>query len=132
MRVKYFCYEENVKSIDLEDKFKKEDGYKILITLITKINYFAKEIDTIVNAIEVLENWKKETWYTEEQTYRIYWGHGYGREVYEEEVTLAKANELYKETKIKYETLYELFVISSQIHYKDPDKLVNKYFQYNN
>ncbi|MGL5087645.1 MAG: hypothetical protein ACRC68_18340 [Clostridium sp.] len=129
MKVKYFCWDEGSKSTDLEEEFKQKDGYKVLLTLITKINYFAKEIDTIVDAIKVLESWEKEDWYTDKQTYTIYWGHSYGEKAYEEEVSLAEANELYKETKIKYQTLYELFAIASEIHYKEsPGEMINKYF----
>lgn len=128
-KVKNFCYEDSYHNSALEEDFVKDDGFIILLTIISQINEYANQLKCIHDVINRLENLRKKSWYKPTTTIEINW---FGtRKVGEEEVTLSQAKKLYKETRIKYDTLYELFERSAEIHYKEnPKVLIDKYFSY--
>ncbi|MFT8349232.1 hypothetical protein [Clostridium saccharoperbutylacetonicum] len=130
-KVKNFCYSICTSDTDLERQFENEDGYKILLAITRQINEYANQVKCICNTIDALEGWKKESFFKlNETTYEINWN-GTCRDNKKERVTLAQAKKIYKEIRVKYDTLYELFEDSAQIHYEeDPTVLIDKYFSY--
>lgn len=132
MKVKNFCYNGCLDDLEKERKFIDEDGHRILLTLTRDINEYANQVNAIVNVIRVLEDWKNKEFYTNKTTYRINWYHCERYDKSIEKLTLKQAQKLYKETKIKYDVLYNLFVRAANIYYKDnPEELINKYFKIN-
>lgn len=125
MRVKYFCWDRCSADFDLRKNFIEDDGHIILLSLTRKINEYAEYIDSIVNLINVLEEWKNKDWYTSQTAYQLDFRRSDNKETY----TLYQAKKMYKETKIKYDTLYSVFISAAETHYKDmPGKLIDKYF----
>lgn len=130
-RVKNFCYSEGFEDSSLQRKFENEDGYKILLTITNQINEYANQIKCICHVIDILEKWEKEDCFElNKTTYETDWfgtTKKYNSE--KEAFTLPEAKNVYKDIRLKYDTLYELFIDASKIHYKEyPDNLINKYF----
>ena len=131
MEVKNLCYKKYISDRELEKEFISEDGYIILLTLISEINEYANQVNAIAYVINVLEDWKNKEFYTNETTYEINWSDCYNFDKSVKKLTLKQAKKLYKETKIKYEVLYNLFVEAAYVHYENnTEELINKYFSF--
>ncbi|WP_275372701.1 hypothetical protein [Clostridium tertium] len=129
MRVKNFCYTDYIENKELQSKFIEENGYKVLLSLVGEINEYAGQVNSIAHAIETLNSWKKESFYTEMTSLKIIWHDCYCYNKSIPDVTLKQANELYKEAKMKYDTLYSLIAQVAEIHYKGrEEEFLNEYF----
>lgn len=128
-KVKNFCWNKYSLDENLSEKFKKDDGYILLLELIRTLNEYANEIDCIISTIDVLESWKNEKFFNKkETTYEIDWFGTHRREP--ESVNLSEAKKIYREIRTKYDTLVELFEEASLTHYNDKESLTNKYFSF--
>lgn len=126
--VKNFCFNDD----ELEKKFWKEDGYIIILSITRQINEYANQLKCVVKTINTLEDWKKESFFKiNETTYTIDWFGTFRDGQAKEKVTLPQAKKLYEEIRIKYNTLYEVFERSAEIHYAENTRvLIDKYFSY--
>ena len=116
----------------LNDSFIKNDGYIILLSLIKEINEYANQVNAVAKVIDILEEWKKEEFYTNNTTYEIDWYLCYKHDKSISKVTLNQAKKIYRDLKLKYDTLYNMFVEASRIHYEGyTNKLTDKYFSFN-
>lgn len=123
-RVENFCYDEGFLSYTLEKEFEDKDGFIILLTLTRNINKYACRIEELCHPIEVLESWKCENFFKLNKTTYEYLN---------KECTLPQLKKLYRENKLKYDALYELFMDASRVHYPEiSDHLIKKYFSFSN
>ncbi|UYZ39090.1 hypothetical protein OD350_28880 (plasmid) [Clostridium beijerinckii] len=131
-KVKNFCFSEGNRDDELEEAFRKEDGNKIIYRITSQINEYANQLNCVCHTINILEDWKKETFFKiNETTYKINWFGTYKSSHYKEDVTLPQAQRLYREIKVKYDALYELFEECAEVHYKEEPRIfIDKYFSY--
>lgn len=131
LKVKNLCGNGLYEDEKLKDSFIKNDGYIILLDLIKEINEYANQVNAVAKVIDILEEWKKEEFYTNNTTYEIDWYLCYKHDKSINKVTLNKAKQIYRNIKLKYDTLYNIFLEASRIHYDgDKDVLIKKYFEY--
>lgn len=129
LKVKNFCGNGLYEDEKLKDSFIKNDGYIILLSLIREINEYANQVNAVAKCIGILEEWKKEEFYTDNTTYKIDWYLCNKHDESINKVTLNQAKEIYRDIKLKYDILYNMFLEASKIHYEgDTNKLIDKYF----
>ena len=123
--IKLFCY----NNLKLQQKFEEEDSYKIILGLERSINDYAKQLKAVKRVIGVLERWKNEEFYNKDISYEVDWFGCYKADENIKDLTLSEAKKLYKEIKVKYDTLFEVFTDAERVHCKDNlGGLIDKYF----
>lgn len=128
-KVKMFCAENKyIENDDLKRECFKDDGYVMFLSFSNLINEYAMQVNAISETISILEGWQSKSYFKLNETkYEINW-FGCNEKKGREKVTLPQAKILYNETKVKYDTLYEVFLRAGKVHYKNENELIDKYF----
>ncbi|OPJ63717.1 hypothetical protein [Clostridium chromiireducens] len=132
---KKFCSknEGKYKDYDLIRKFNENHGYELILEFIDSYNDLINEIRAIQEVINILNDWKKESFFElNETTYEIdfFRCHRSIRDNLPTKVTLPKAKQMLKESLIRYEALNSIFKGIKDVFGKDDDKYLDEYFNY--
>ena len=131
-KFKEFCGGKPIyKNYDILEKFNKDHGYELILEFADSYNDLANEIKAIKRVIDILEDWKNESWFKLHETpYEInFFDCDRARkENLSIKVTLPKAKQMLKESLIRYEALNSIFSNMKKTFGKDDDKYLDEYF----